>query len=79
MTRIVIRRVCCLVALLITGGLQACSTTPLQPWERGDLARPEMAWSAGIAGESAIRSHTYVSKEAAADNAALGGGGCGCN
>ena len=59
--------------------LAACSTQPVQPWQRGDLARPEMAWERGLVEEGVIRTHTFVSKEAASGGAALGGGGCGCN
>lgn len=56
----------------------ACAFTPVQPWQREYLARPEMAWEQD-AQAAAMRGHTYVSKEAASGGAALPGGGCGCN
>ena len=63
------------VALLLGG----CASEPVQPWQRENLARPEMAWDTGIAGEAAIRAHTYASKEAASGGGALSASGCGCN
>ncbi len=59
--------------------LAGCALPPVQPWQREHLAAPEMQWEAGLAQESAIRAHTYSSKEAAAPGPVLGGGGCGCN
>lgn len=64
-----------LLAIMLGG----CGLQPVQPWQRGNFAKPEMAWDAGLAEESTIRDHTFVSKEAASGGAALGGGGCGCN
>jgi hypothetical protein len=58
--------------------LAACATTPPQAWERGHLAKPEMAWDPDP-GQAAIRSHTYTSKEQATGGASAGGGGCGCS
>ncbi|MEJ2044956.1 MAG: DUF4266 domain-containing protein [Reinekea sp.] len=56
--------------------LQGCAT--VQPWERGTLARPEMAFVPDAL-QSKMQGHIYFSKEAA-DFAAVGsGGGCGCN
>ncbi|ROH89512.1 DUF4266 domain-containing protein [Stagnimonas aquatica] len=68
-------------SLLLAGALllAGCGLQPVQPWQREDLARPEMAWERGLVEEGAIRSHTYQSKEAAIGGPALGGGGCGCN
>jgi hypothetical protein len=65
---------------LCLGLLSACSSMSMEPrpWQRGDLARPEMAWDPDPV-DAAIRSHTYDSKEAASGRAGVGGGGCGCN
>ncbi len=68
------------VALLILLGLglamTACST--VQPWERGILAKPQMALDPTPL-QSSIRMHNYSSREAAASiNSSGGGGGCGC-
>lgn len=58
--------------------LTACSSQPVAPWERGNLARPEMVRNAS-AHNIALQEHTYSSKEAAMGGYGLGGGGCGCN
>ncbi len=68
-----------LVVVSVVLALAGCSLQPVQPWQRGDLARAEMQWEAGLVEEAAIREHTYTSKEAAALSPTLGGGGCGCN
>ena len=68
------RTVMVLLALLANG----CSMEKVHPWEREDLARPEMSAEPDFL-ESAMRDHTYVSKEAASGGSALAGGGCGCN
>ncbi len=68
-----------LVAALGMVLLGGCSLQPVQPWERGDLARDDMQWEAGLVEEATIRDHTYTSKEAASLSPTLGGGGCGCN
>lgn len=62
-----------LLLALVTGG---CAT--VQPWERGDLARPEMAFEPD-AQLATYRRHVEFSKEAASGGPALSGGGCGCN
>ena len=58
--------------------LAACSSTPVAPWERGNLAKPEMVRN-GSAHNIALQEHTYSSKEAAMGGYGLGAGGCGCN
>jgi Domain of unknown function (DUF4266) len=61
--------------LLISLGLTACS--PVQPWERGNLAKPQMALDPNPL-QSSLRAHNYGSREAAAGGNAAQGGGCGC-
>lgn len=51
---------------------------PVQPWQRGDLARAEMAMEPDPL-LSSFRRHVEFSKEAASGGATLAGGGCGCN
>lgn len=58
--------------------LSACAIEPVQPWEKGMLARPEMAFGGDVL-ELKYNEHTYFSKEAASGGAGVGGGGCGCN
>ena len=66
-------------ALVLLGSLlllAAC--THVEPWQRGVLARPEMALDPEPL-QNLVRNHTYSSREAAGStNAAGGGGGCGC-
>ena len=64
-----------LVVVLCTA-LTACA--PVQPWERGRLAQPQMALE-GDALMSAMDQHVYTSKEAASGGVGPSGGGCGCN
>ncbi len=54
-----------------------CACTPVQPWERGNLAKPQMALDPYPL-QSALRAHNYGSREAAAGGNAAQGGGCGC-
>jgi hypothetical protein len=51
---------------------------PVQPWERGDLAKPQMAMEPNGT-NSALRAHTFAAREAAQGGNAGVGGGCGCN
>ena len=55
-----------------------CGCTAVQPWERGNLARPEMAWSTDSL-EDQLHQHIYFAKEASSGGYGAGGGGCGCN
>ncbi len=57
--------------------LAACSTAPVNPWERGDLSRTDMQWQPDPM-EAALRSHVNTAKEAASGGVGTGGGGCGC-
>jgi Domain of unknown function (DUF4266) len=50
---------------------------PVQPWERGNLAKPQMALDPYPL-QSALRAHNYGSREAAAGDNAAQGGKCGC-
>jgi len=64
----------CLLAVLL--GLPACA--PVQPWERGRLAQPQMALDRDAL-LAAMDDHIYTSKEAASGGVGPSGGGCGCN
>ena len=68
--------VACAVVLALLAG---CSLfKPPQPWEKGQLARPEMTMSADPLDER-FGQHIYSSKESASGGYGVGGGGCGCN
>ncbi len=60
-----------LLALLTSG----CAE--VQPWQRGTLAKPQMAPDAWPL-QSELRGHVYGSREAAGGGNTGGGGGCGC-
>ncbi len=68
-----------LVLSVMAASVSACSLIqPVQPWEKGILAKPEMIFDEDKL-DSAYVEHTYSSKEAAFGGAGVGGGGCGCN
>ena len=61
--------------LTLLSGLISCA--PVAPWERGNLAKPQMALEP-YPMQNALRGHNYGSREAAAGGNAAEGGGCGC-
>lgn len=65
-----------LLAILLPALLSAC--TPVAAWERGTLARDEMALNADPL-EQTLDNHIYFSKEASSGGNSASGGGCGCN
>jgi anti-sigma factor RsiW len=67
------------VAVAIAVLLSGCATMqPPKPWEKGQLARPEMQFDADRM-NARLADHIYTSKEAASGGVGVGGGGCGCN
>jgi hypothetical protein len=67
------------MAALALCSVSACSVIqPVQPWEKGSLARTEMTIE-GDRLENKFSEHIYTSREAASGGASVGGGGCGCN
>ena len=62
--------------LLAAGTLTGCAT--VQRWEKGNLAKPEMAFD-GDPLQARFEQHVYFSKENASGGYGVGGGGCGCN
>ena len=59
--------------------LMGCLTVdPVQPWEKGNLAKPEMTMEADGLDQRFVQ-HIYGSKENASGGYGVGGGGCGCN
>lgn len=67
-----------LLMLMLGAAVAGCSNLGVQPWERGDLARPDMAVAEQPLTDG-LEDHTYFSKEAASGGRSFGGGGCGCN
>jgi Domain of unknown function (DUF4266) len=64
--------------LLCIALASGCSLQPVNPWQKGNLAKPIMALDPDPL-ETRFDQHTYFSKEAASGGAGVGGGGCGCN
>jgi len=65
--------------LLITIVMALMGCSPVQPWERGNLAKHMMAADPSPL-LSSLRQHNYASREAAgAASSGASGGGCGCN
>lgn len=54
-----------------------CSCTVVEPWERGKLAKPQMAPTPNSL-QSKLRTHVQSSREAATGGDVAAGGGCGC-
>lgn len=67
-----------LIGLLFCLLISACSNSPVQPWEKGALAHPDMAPDSSPL-TSALDDHIYFSKEATSGGRGFSGGGCGCN
>ena len=64
--------------LIIVAAFEIMGCSTVQPWERGILARPEMAWEHdSLRGQ--LAEHVYFSKEGSSGGYGAGGGGCGCN
>lgn len=63
-------------ALLVVFAASAC--TPVEPWEKGNLAKPHMAFEPDPLESRFIR-RTFQAKEAASGGYGIDGGGCGCN
>jgi hypothetical protein len=64
-----------LLLVLLSLCVSACA--PVEPWERGNLAKPEMAFDFDPM-QNRYREHVYRSREAAVAGDSAEGGGCGC-
>jgi hypothetical protein len=67
-----------ILLLLAAIGLNGCALAPVQPWEKGNLARPEMLFDSDPL-QARFEQHIYFSKENMTGGYGVGGGGCGCN
>ena len=65
-----------LLALAAIAMLPACA--PVAPYQRGYLARPDMAFEDSPGAAKALEK-VFVAKEAASGSSTVGGSGCGCN
>lgn len=64
-----------ILTLTLVATLSGCST--VEPWERGTLAKPQMA-PVPHPLQRSLSTHVYNSREAASGGDSAGGGGCGC-
>lgn len=65
-----------LIAIALCGCLLS-GCAQVAPWQRGHLAKPQMALDAQ-AMQRTTRAHRYESREAASGGGMGSGGGCGC-
>lgn len=61
-----------LICTLFSGCVQ------VNAWEKGALAKGEMAWDPDPLAKQ-LKDHVSFSKEGSSGGVSLGGGGCGCN
>jgi hypothetical protein len=66
-----------LITVFLALGACISGCAPVAPWQRGNLAKPQMALDTNPM-LSTLRSHNYNSREAASGGSSAGGGGCGC-
>lgn len=64
--------------LLLVASFLLAGCTHVAPYERGYLARPDMALD-DSPGMARAMEKIHPSKEAASGGGSVGGGGCGCN
>ncbi len=62
--------------LALSVSLVGCGT--VQPWQKGNLAKEDMAFDPDPL-QTRFVEHTYHSKEGVTGGLSVGGGGCGCN
>lgn len=64
------------VLVLLATVASAPGCAPVAPYQRGHLARPDMALEPAF--DASALEKTFASKEAASGAGSVGGGGCGC-
>ena len=69
---------CRLIFLVLVSGINISACVEVRAWEKGYLAKNEMAWQADLL-EDALAKHIFFSKEASSGSSNAAGGGCGCN
>ncbi|RTR40120.1 DUF4266 domain-containing protein [Shewanella canadensis] len=67
-----------IISIVIAISLSACSSLGVEPWEKDQLARADMALDSEKL-DLALDDHIYFSKEGSSGGRSLAGGGCGCN
>lgn len=64
--------------LLLSSLLSSLGCTTVAPWERGTMAKKEMAPDPNPK-LNHLRDHIFTSREASQSSGSGSGGGCGCN
>ena len=64
--------------LIALAALAAAACAHVAPYQRGTLARPDMALDASPGPTRALEK-TFGAKEGSSGGASVGGGGCGCS
>lgn len=72
------RKITLVTVSLVMLGASGCSSLGVEPWERGQFARSDMALDSEKLDQS-LDDHIYFSKEGSSGGRAFAGGGCGCN
>lgn len=62
---------------LLAACLAVTGCAEVKPWQRGNLAKPQMAMDP-YPEQTSLREHTYGGREAATGGQSSAGGGCGC-
>ena len=70
--KLLLTKLCIFGVFLISG----CSS--VEPWERGNLAKPEMQIGSDPV-DDLLLEQVFYSKEASSGGLGAAGGGCGCN
>ena len=70
--KLLLTKLCIFGVFLISG----CSS--VEPWERGNLAKPEMQIVSDPV-DDLLLEQVFYSKEASSGGVGAAGGGCGCN
>ena len=65
-----------LALAVLSLAVSACAS--VAPYQRGHLARPDMAFEDSPGAAKALEK-VFVAKEAASGSSSVGGSGCGCN
>jgi len=63
--------------LFLALGICVSGCAPVAPWQRGTLAKPQMALDPYPI-QNTYQAHINGSREAATGSYSAGGGGCGC-
>ena len=72
------RKITLVAVSLVMLGVSGCSSLGVEPWEKGQFARSDMALDSEKL-DQALDDHIYFSKEGSSGGRAFAGGGCGCN